>query len=81
MRWKQPTHHIINADYYQWHILKPGGKSKAKGSFTIYVKTPNRTEEKSNLKGTTEWLVSIILQDKNEPSCLHANKPYESMPL
>jgi hypothetical protein len=41
---------IVN---YQWHILKPIGKRKAKRSFTISVKTPNGTEDKTTLKGTT----------------------------
>jgi hypothetical protein len=53
MRWKHTTHHIINAYYYQWHILKPGGKRKANRIFTVSVNTPKRTEEKANLKGTT----------------------------
>jgi hypothetical protein len=37
---------IVNY-YYQWQILK------AKGSFTVYVKTTKRTGEKITLKGTT----------------------------
>jgi hypothetical protein len=39
--------------YYQWQILKPIGKRKAKRSFTGSVKTPTRTEYKTTLKGTT----------------------------
>jgi hypothetical protein len=39
--------------YYQWQILKPNGKRKAKRSFTVSVKTPKGTEEKATLKGTT----------------------------
>jgi hypothetical protein len=38
---------------YQWHILKPNGKRKAKKSITVSVKTPKGTEEKATLKGTT----------------------------
>jgi hypothetical protein len=39
--------------YYQWQILKTIGKRKAKRSFTVSVKTPNGTEDKTTLKGTT----------------------------
>jgi hypothetical protein len=38
--------------YNQWQILKPSGKRKAKRSFTLSVKTPNGTEDKTTLKGT-----------------------------
>jgi hypothetical protein len=38
---------------YQWQFLKPNGKRKAKRSFTVSVKTPNGTEYKTTLKGTT----------------------------
>jgi hypothetical protein len=37
---------IVNY-YYQRQNLKPSGKSKAKRSFTVSVKTPNGTEEKA----------------------------------
>jgi hypothetical protein len=40
--------------YYQWQILKPSEKRKAKRGFTVSVKTPKGTEKKANLKGTTE---------------------------
>jgi hypothetical protein len=43
---------IVNY-YYQWHILKLGGKRKAQRSFTVFVNTPNGREEKATLKGTT----------------------------
>jgi hypothetical protein len=43
---------IVNY-YYQWQILKPSGKRKAKTNFTVSVETPNGTEEESTLKGTT----------------------------
>jgi hypothetical protein len=43
---------IVNY-YYQWQILKPSGRRKAKRSFTISVKTPKETDEKAILKGTT----------------------------
>jgi hypothetical protein len=33
--------------------VKPSGERKAKRSFTVSVKTPNETEEKTTLKGTT----------------------------
>jgi hypothetical protein len=33
----------------QW----PSGKRKAKRSFTVFVKTPNGTEDKTTLKGTS----------------------------
>jgi hypothetical protein len=39
--------------YYQWQILKASGKRKAKRSFTVSVKTPNGTEDKTTLKGST----------------------------
>jgi hypothetical protein len=39
--------------YYQWQILKPSGKRKAKRSFTVLVKTPKGTEEKASLEGNT----------------------------
>jgi ribonuclease HI len=42
---------VVN--YYQWQILKPSGKRKAKRSFTVSTRTPKRTEERSTLKGTT----------------------------
>jgi hypothetical protein len=42
---------IVN--YYQWQTLKPSGKRKAKGSFTVSVKTPKGTEQKATLKRTT----------------------------
>jgi hypothetical protein len=35
-------------------ILTPNGPRKAKKNFTVSIKTPNRTEEKATLKGTTE---------------------------
>jgi hypothetical protein len=35
--------------YYQWQILKPSGKRKAKKNFTVSVKTPKGTEEKATL--------------------------------
>jgi hypothetical protein len=48
---------LFNADtvnyYYQWQTLKPIGKRKAKRSFTVSVKTPNGTEDKTTLKGST----------------------------
>jgi hypothetical protein len=31
--------------YYQWHILKPRGKRRAKRRSTVSVKTPNGKEE------------------------------------
>jgi hypothetical protein len=37
--------------YYQWQILIPGGKRKAKMNFKVSVKTPLGTEEKATLKG------------------------------
>jgi hypothetical protein len=41
-------------DYdYQWQILKPSGKRKAKRSFTVSVKTPKRTVEKATFKDST----------------------------
>jgi hypothetical protein len=43
---------IVNY-YYQWQILKPIGKRKANRSFAVSVKTPNGTEDKTTLKGTT----------------------------
>jgi hypothetical protein len=39
--------------YYQGQILKPSGKRKAKRSFTVSVKTPKGTEDKTTLKGST----------------------------
>jgi hypothetical protein len=39
--------------YYQWQILKPTGKRKAKMNFTMFAKTPNGIEEEDTLKGTT----------------------------
>jgi hypothetical protein len=33
---------IVNY-YYQWQILKPSGKRKAKENFTVSVKTPKRS--------------------------------------
>jgi hypothetical protein len=36
---------IVNY-YYQWQILKPSGKRKAKRSFRVSVKTPKGIEEK-----------------------------------
>jgi hypothetical protein len=39
--------------YYQWQILKPFGKRKAKRSFKVSVKKPNGTEDKTTLKCTT----------------------------
>jgi hypothetical protein len=39
--------------YYQWQNLRPIGKRKAKGSFTVSVKTPYVTDDKTNLKGAT----------------------------
>jgi CxxC motif-containing protein len=41
-------------NYYQWQILEPSGKRKAKRSFTISVKTPKGIEEKATFKCTTE---------------------------
>jgi hypothetical protein len=43
---------IVNY-YYQWQILNPIGKRKAKRSFTVSVKTPNGTENKATLRDTT----------------------------
>jgi hypothetical protein len=39
--------------YYQLQILKPIGIREAKRSFTVSAKTPNGTEDKTTLKGTT----------------------------
>jgi hypothetical protein len=39
--------------YYQWQILEPSGKRKAKRSFTVSVRTPYGTEDKTTLKGAT----------------------------
>jgi hypothetical protein len=39
--------------YYQWQILKPSGKRKAKRRLTISVKAPKESQEKAALKGTT----------------------------
>jgi hypothetical protein len=39
--------------YYQWQILKPSGQRNAKKNLKIFVETPNGTEEKDTLKGTT----------------------------
>jgi hypothetical protein len=58
---------IINY-YYQWQILKPSGKRRAKRRFTVCVKTPKGTEEAATLKDIQEWLDSVVPQDKNEPS-------------
>jgi hypothetical protein len=38
---------------YQRQILKPSRKRKVKKNFTVFVKTPNGTEEKATLEGTT----------------------------
>jgi hypothetical protein len=38
--------------YYQWQILKPSGKRKAKKNFTFFVKTPNGTGENDTSKDT-----------------------------
>jgi hypothetical protein len=38
--------------YYQWQILKPSGKRKAKKNFTVFVKIPNGTGESDILKNT-----------------------------
>jgi hypothetical protein len=43
---------IVNY-YYQWQILKPSGKRKAKRSFKFSVKTANWTEEKATMEGAT----------------------------
>jgi hypothetical protein len=46
------TAEIVNY-YYQWQILKPSGKRKAKRSFTVPVKNPSGIEDKATLKGLT----------------------------
>jgi hypothetical protein len=59
MRWqtRRQSNKSKKADtvyyYYQWQILEPIGKRKAMRSFTVSVKTPNTTEDKTTLKGTT----------------------------
>jgi hypothetical protein len=47
--------------------VKPSRKRKAKNNFTVLVKTPDGTEEEDTLKGTTGWLLFMLLQDHNEP--------------
>jgi hypothetical protein len=56
---------IVN--YLQWQILKHSGKGKAKKSFTVSVKTPNGTEQKSTLQGTTGMARLCGSARKNEP--------------
>jgi hypothetical protein len=43
----------IGKYYYQWQILKPNGKRRAKMSLKMSVKTRKETKEKATLKGTT----------------------------
>jgi hypothetical protein len=40
-------------DSQLWQISKPSGKRKARKNFTVFVKTPNGTREKTTLKGAT----------------------------
>jgi hypothetical protein len=84
LTWRQSSQskkaEIVNY-YYQWQILKPRGKRKAKRIFTVSVKTPKRQRRKQLQKVLQEWLISMVPPDKNEPSCHFVNKPYESRPI
>jgi hypothetical protein len=51
--------------YYQWQILKPSGKRKARKNFTVFLKTLNGTEEKTTLKGSTGMARLVVRRDKN----------------
>jgi hypothetical protein len=48
--------------------LKTQWTKKGKENFTVSVKTPNRTEEKDTLKGTTGMARLMVPRDTNEPS-------------
>jgi uncharacterized GH25 family protein len=45
---------IVNY-FYQWEISKSSGKRKAKRSFTVSVKTPKGTGERSYRNGPSPW--------------------------
>jgi hypothetical protein len=61
LAWRQSKHskkvEIVNYSY-QWQLLKPSGKRKAKKNFTVFIKTPDGTGENDTLEDIIEmaWL-------------------------
>jgi hypothetical protein len=56
-------------------------KERQRGVLQFLSKHQKGQRRKLLWKVLQGWPVSMVLQDKNEPLCLRANKPYESRPL